>query len=186
MICLERRKKDSQHSIDVNIQDKEGFTSAMLAMKHGDHDCVKMLITVPEVDWNLQNKDGDTAVVIGVICNNLEGLKILRDVPNIDWNRRNNKGESAFTIALKMKNNAIVQFLLSVQSLEVNIYELSEWNLGSQFHSFLSNMMKSSKKKSSCRTQLLLALDFIILFYSFDNMLWSIDLILSILRKTIK
>jgi ankyrin repeat protein len=47
--------------IDVNMQDRYGWTALIEAMYRRNEKCVELLLNHPGIDVNLQDEDGDTA-----------------------------------------------------------------------------------------------------------------------------
>ena len=46
--------------LDINYQDRDGFTAAILASNKGHTECVRTLAETDRVDWNKRNRSGQT------------------------------------------------------------------------------------------------------------------------------
>ena len=109
--------------VEWNIQNNQGLTAAILAMKMNDAQCVQMLTNVPSIAWNLQDRRGFTTVMWNVQIheNNDQCLGILKDIDGTNWNMKNCVGDSALTIALQLKRFETVKFLLALPNIEVDV-----------------------------------------------------------------
>ena len=49
-----------EEGVDVNVQDEDGVSAAMIALKNKNIGVLKILSEVDYVDWNLEDDDGNT------------------------------------------------------------------------------------------------------------------------------
>jgi len=80
---LKRVKELLKHKdIDVNYQDKEGYTSLMSASYSERTEIVKELLEHKDIDVNLKDKFGNTALMVAVRWKQTEIVKLLQDHKN--------------------------------------------------------------------------------------------------------
>ncbi|XP_013402484.1 ankyrin-2 [Lingula anatina] len=95
-------RRNHEHRIDPNIQDKYGNTALCKASRNGHVDVVKCLINKYKADSSIQNKNGNTALHIAVLNNvGLDVVECLLDEGGADPTILNNNGENPAHVAAK-------------------------------------------------------------------------------------
>jgi ankyrin repeat protein len=93
--------------VDVNLQDKWGWTALMLATIMGKEKFIELLLNHPGIDVNLQDYDGWTALMGAAAMEREKCVELLLKHPGIDVTLKNHKGFTAWNFA----NNSIRQKL---------------------------------------------------------------------------
>ena len=81
-----------EQDLDVNFQDKDGFTAAYLAAMLGLTDCISALARVDTVDWTKADKNGYTPLYWALYNGNTKIVDIIVSQSNIDYNVMTNDG----------------------------------------------------------------------------------------------
>ena len=81
-----------EQDLDVNFQDKDGFTAAYLAVKLGLTECISALARVDTVDWTKADKNGYTPLYWALYNGNTKIVDIIVSQSNIDYNVITNDG----------------------------------------------------------------------------------------------
>ena len=84
-----------EEGVDVNVQDEDGVSAAMIAMKNKNIEVLKILSEVDSLDWNLEDDEGQTLVFwysFRYSTDFAEAFNELKNIENIDWNHRNKEG----------------------------------------------------------------------------------------------
>ena len=99
--------------LDVNQQDKDGYTALMWASRMGRTEIVKGLLERPEIRVNLQDSVGETALIYASWNKHTEIVKLLLERPEIDVNVQNRWGITALILALEEGYTEIVNLIQS-------------------------------------------------------------------------
>lgn len=106
------------YNCDINIKDSYGYTALMYACMKNNIECVKILLTNPELDINSQDIYGYTALID---ChNNPELTTLLLSHPKIDVNIQNCYGYTAIMKAAQNKNHNVVDLLLKTRGINLH------------------------------------------------------------------
>ena len=87
--------------LDINYQDRDGFTAAILASNKGHTECVRRLAETERVDWNRRNRSGQTPLywaLISVRSSQTDIVNIIVGQPNIDYTVR--QGQHSIKVSL--------------------------------------------------------------------------------------
>jgi serine/threonine-protein phosphatase 6 regulatory ankyrin repeat subunit B len=111
--------------IDVNIQNKDGYTALNMASANGRLDKVKELLN-QGIDVNIQDSDGWTALIWASFKGHLDIVKELLKRDKIDVNIKTKNGYTALICASYCGYIKIVKELLN-QGIDVNIQNNYGW-----------------------------------------------------------
>ena len=85
-----------EEGVDVNVQDEDGVSAAMIVMKNKNIHVLKLLSEVDSLDWNLEDVEGNTVaswyslIYSGDVFD--EAFNELKNIESIDWNHQNKEG----------------------------------------------------------------------------------------------
>ena len=105
-------------NVDVNLQDKEGWTALMMASNsniNSTRETIKILLEHPNIDINLQNRNGMSALMMASHCSYTyndpteKTLKMLLEHPNINVNLQDRYCYTSFKYAMKGYYNPITK-----------------------------------------------------------------------------
>ncbi len=99
-------------TINVNLQNKNGYTAVIYASRNGNIEIVKLLLKVEAINVNLQNKSGYTALILASWNGYIEVVKLLLNIEIININIQDNTGQTALVIASRKGNIDVVKLLL--------------------------------------------------------------------------
>ena len=114
-----------EEGVDVNVQDEDGVSAAMIVMKNKNIHVLKLLSEVDSLDWNLEDVEGNTVaswyslIYSGTVFD--EAFNELKNIESIDWNHQNKEG---CTVSLRAAYYTNVE-CLKMLSQKKNI----DWNL---------------------------------------------------------
>lgn len=131
--------------VNINSQDKDGYTVLMLAAYFGDEKIVKFLLQNPKIDINIVNKDGDSVLHIACSQAHENIVKFLLDNPHLNINAQNSCGDTALIIvtsAVSGKRKNIFKLLLHAK-INVNLKNNTE--LSALMFAVLGNNEESVK-----------------------------------------
>ena len=106
--------------VDVNLQDKDGWTALMWAARFGKTDCVKLLIK-NNTDVNLQDEAGWTALIFAAINDHTETVKTLID-NGADIDLQDEDGRTTLILAAFKGHTETVKTLLD-NNVDVNLQD---------------------------------------------------------------
>lgn len=101
----------SKDGIDVNAQDKYGWTALMKAAEKGHREIVDLLLKRDDIDVNAANMYGSTALMIATYGEHAETVESLLKKDDIDINAKNHNGKTALMVAIEKGYHKIVDFL---------------------------------------------------------------------------
>ena len=113
--------------IDINAQNKDGYTELMLAIRYITdieqdrfyYETTSMFTEIIQylkdtIDINIQNNDGNTALMIAILYDKYKTITqslFITFTDTIDIGIQNNDGNTALMLAAKHKNVTIIQYL---------------------------------------------------------------------------
>lgn len=110
-----------QTKVNVNQTDESGFTPLLLACRWGNHSCVQLLLTVPEIDVNLTVEDGETALYKAAAGGHSACITQLLKTKGIDVNKAENTyGWTPLTIAAIDGHDDAFRLLLKAPGININ------------------------------------------------------------------
>ena len=109
--------------IDVNLQDKDGWTAIMRASRWGYTEIVKLLLERPEIEINLQTSSGSTALMMASYSGHIEIVQLLLERPENDINLQTKRGETALIWASYYGYTEVVKLLLERPEIDVNLQD---------------------------------------------------------------
>lgn len=119
---IKRVKKLLDDGVDINYQNNETGTSALIiASSFGDKKLVNLLLSY-NADVDLQDCQGTTALSSASFQGNKEVVKLLINA-NADVNIRDEYGSTALFSASHSDEDEIVKLLLSVPDIDVNLID---------------------------------------------------------------
>ena len=95
-----------EQDLDVNFQDKDGFTAAYLAVKLGLTECISALARVDTVDWTKADKNGYTPLFWALYREKTKIVNIIVSQSNIDYNVKTNDGYTLSDAATQWTNQS--------------------------------------------------------------------------------
>ena len=104
-----------EQDLDVNFQDKDGFTAAYLAVKLGLTECISALARVDTVDWTKADKNGYTPLYWALYKGNTKIVDIIVSQSNIDYNVKTNEGYTLSDAAAQWTNMSFAAVLRLVR-----------------------------------------------------------------------
>ena len=107
---------DLEQGADINLQNKDGNTALIYAIRENNIEMVKLLLLEKGADTNLQNKDGNTALIYAIRENNIEMVKLLLE-QGANTNLQNKDGNKGLMYAIRENNIEIVKLLLDYGAL---------------------------------------------------------------------
>lgn len=116
-LCLETGK------LDVNARDHSGLTPLLLAAKRPSSmfDIIQLLLNTVNVDTNARDyKHQRTALLWAAYAGNLESFKALLQTEKFDIKERDVHGLNTYTLAVQMHSTAIVEYLLSIDAVDLH------------------------------------------------------------------
>ena len=69
--------------LDINYQDENGWTAALLASWEGQTECVRILAETGKVDWNKRDRWGETPLYLALESGYSDIVDIIVQQPNI-------------------------------------------------------------------------------------------------------
>ena len=142
------------HTIDWNIQDSNGNTTAMLAIKTQNENCLEILKNIPNIDWNIGDRNRNTPAIASIKESNTKCFQILLQIKSINWNKSNKHNDSPLTLCFKSDNDVFLNRLLKSEDLQENVENLYRLNIYKQAFSktmkflHLSMHFENDEKKS--------------------------------------
>lgn len=109
---IDRVKKLSEQ-IDINAQNKYGWTALIYAALKGHEDIVKFLLRIPSIKINIQNDEGETALMTASAWGHENIVKLLLGVADININAQDRYGNTALMFAVTNDRENITKFLLA-------------------------------------------------------------------------
>lgn len=108
--------------INVNVASRTGERPLHYAATNGHIDVAKTLLAVPTIDANIAANEGVTPLMCAASDGHTEMVKLLLDVPNVrsNINTIGALGETALHKAVFSNHEDTVEFLLSMQGINVN------------------------------------------------------------------
>lgn len=106
---LDVAKELLNQGVDVNIQDRFGFSALIRASYDGYLNIVKELLKHPDIDVNIQTTDGDTALIWASANGYLEIVIELLKKPNIDLNFKDPDGKDFFEYLKEDQKEEIIK-----------------------------------------------------------------------------
>ena len=104
--------------LDINYQDRRGWTVAQRASGRCHTQCVRILAETGRVDWNKRNKRGRTPLYLALRRGRSDIVDIIVQQPNIDYNVKNNGGVTLAQLAVKKGNVKSVETLAATEKCE--------------------------------------------------------------------
>ena len=104
-----------EQDLDINFQDKDGFTAAYLAVKMGLTECISALARVDTVDWTKADKNGYTPLYWALYKGNTKIVDIIVSQSNIDYNVKTNEGYTLSDAAAQWTNMSFAAVLRLVR-----------------------------------------------------------------------
>ena len=86
--------------LDINYQDEDGCTAALLASFWGCTICVKILADTGRVDWNKGDHGNGAPLFQALLCGYCNIVDIIMEQPNIDYNLKTNCGRTLGQISV--------------------------------------------------------------------------------------
>jgi ankyrin repeat protein len=114
--------KDS-NILHKNVQDEQGNTALMLAVKGNQMGAVAALMNHPGVALNVQDKRGRTALMLAVKGNHMDLVVALMNHPGIDLNVQDNGGFTALMQAAIYNQLDIVKELMKHRGINLNVQD---------------------------------------------------------------
>ena len=90
MICLKKRKMTfadmllASSEMNINFEDANGDTAALLALKNDMKDCLKKILARKDLSINHKNKEGQSLLSIAMEKKELDVIKTILDKPDVD------------------------------------------------------------------------------------------------------
>jgi ankyrin repeat protein len=135
---------------DVNVQDEQGNTALMLAVKGNNLILATALMNHPGIDPNVQDEQGDTALMVAahndldlatalmnhpridvnvqlhyaVEGNHMDLVAALMNHPGIDLNVQDEQGNTALHLAVYYNHPAIVSQLLTGKNINTSLMDV--------------------------------------------------------------
>jgi ankyrin repeat protein len=110
-----------EKGIDINQNDKSGYTALMWASREGHKEIVKMLLEKDSIEINQKDKlFGQTALMWASEYGHEEIVKMLLEKENIDINQKDWKGQTALITASDEGHKEIVKMLLQHKNIDIN------------------------------------------------------------------
>ena len=106
---------------DPNEADIAGHTALMVAALEDNPECIRALITHPNIDPNIATKDGTTALMVAALEDNPECIRALITHPNIDPNIATKNGKTALMFAALEDNPECIRALITHPNIDPNI-----------------------------------------------------------------
>lgn len=110
-----RMYKDS-----INLQDINGDTILIYAIKKQLYDIVNKILDITEIDINIQNNDGNTALMIAIKYSCIKIINKILNNKNLNLNIQNELGNTALMYAIYY-NNEVINTLLNFKGININI-----------------------------------------------------------------
>jgi len=111
-----------KETINVNLQDYNGYTALILATSINNIEIVKLLLQREDIAVNSETFDDNTALMFAIKNNNIEIVKLLLKREDIAVNLQTSNGYTALMVAIEIVNNiAIVKLLLLREDLNLNL-----------------------------------------------------------------
>jgi ankyrin repeat protein len=122
--------------IDVNLQDKGGWTALMWTALFGNEKSLELLLNHPGIDVNEQDRNGWTALIYTACWGKTKCVELLLNHPGIDVNVQDNGGRTALMLAADMGNEKLVELLLNHPGIDVNVQDKwgrTAWDMASGY-----------------------------------------------------
>ncbi|OCT54188.1 hypothetical protein CLCR_00285 [Cladophialophora carrionii] len=111
--------------INVNVQDNDGATYLLRAVRLAPGPVVGLLLKHQDVDVNLRNKDGDTPLLRAVMLNAVSVASLLLKHKGVDVNAPDEDGVTSLLRAVKLTRLSMVKLLLEHSFVDVNVRDRS-------------------------------------------------------------
>ena len=113
--------------VDVNLQNKNGWTALHWAANRGNTDTVRLLCTVEGVDVNKQNKEGWTALHHAANSGHTDTVRLLCTVGGVNVTLQDKLGWTALHYASRQGHTSTVRVMLEVEGVDVNLQDTRGW-----------------------------------------------------------
>ena len=121
-------KECLRKGVDVNVQDNDGYSAAMIAIEEvkigkfeASIEILKILSEVEAFNWNLRDRMGRNVVnLVGTYLHD-ESLEILKKVKNLNWNAETIWHSTIAIDAVKYRNVELVKYLVERNDIDWNI-----------------------------------------------------------------
>lgn len=110
----------ARNDIDVNAQNKHGWTALMFAIKNKHNDIVKLLMTHKDNDANIQDGRGMTALIHAINEKNVKIAAMLLNYITVDVNIQTNKSSTPLIFAIGVHTPKIIELLLTRIDININ------------------------------------------------------------------
>lgn len=108
-------EQELNNNVNVNSQDKWGFTALMWAIQNGDINITEKLLQHPDIDVNIQNNVKSTALIKAAFFNQKNILEKLLQA-GADVSLKNNSDKTALDLAEDPEIKQLIQ--THIQCLE--------------------------------------------------------------------
>jgi Ankyrin repeats (3 copies) len=98
----------SHPSIDVNVQNSDGWTALMIATMDDNQESVQLLLSHPGIHVNLTNNRKQTSLIISTFHGRNNSIQLLLSHPSISVNATDDYESSALYYALKKRNESAI------------------------------------------------------------------------------
>ena len=109
------------NGININAENKEGWTALKLVAKNGNDKIVELLLSAKGIDVNkADKKHGDTALIWACRGGHVVTVEKLLEVEGIDVNKANKDGETPLMAACFEGHIDVARVLLAAEGIDVN------------------------------------------------------------------
>ena len=115
-----------EEGVDVNVQDEDGVSAAMIAMKNKNIEVLKILSEVDSLDWNLEDDEGQTLVFwysFRYSTDFDEAFNELKNIESIDWNHQNKEGFTVSMHAACLRKGECLKMLSQMKNINWNLQD---------------------------------------------------------------
>jgi ankyrin repeat protein len=118
---------DHGYKLDVNVQDKDGWTPLHYATQKLHIEAIELLTMQPNLDVNCKNASGLAPLHMVARMGNVELFRMFLQFPKIDVNVADNGGWTSLHFAAKGGAKKIVELLLKRKDIDVNARDGAGW-----------------------------------------------------------
>ena len=113
-----------EEQIDINKQDKHGWSALIHASKNGHTDVVIILLQEKGIDLNIKTYKNNTALLLATREGHSEVARLILQKYDVDINHPNNVGETALFWASWNGLSTVVKMIINQPEVDINrIYE---------------------------------------------------------------
>jgi len=119
--CIKSIKFCIENGVNVNSKSSDGWTALRIAVRHGNIDTVRYLLSIKGIDINLPTNSGVTPIHLAAKYGDVQIARLLISMGIDDINVKTNEGLTPLFYAASNDQTTMVKFLLTIPGIDPNI-----------------------------------------------------------------